>query len=91
MNKLVLVVCGLVLGVSLLNTYLLLQTGARLHSAEEKIEPVAKKLHELQAMLEKLPKPPESGFPPKLPPGKESALDTAPKKLPDLPPLPPKN
>jgi hypothetical protein len=80
MNKFVAVVCLAVLAVSLVNTWLLLQAGAKLQKAAEKLEPVTQEIDKLRGIIDRLPPP--LPVPPK--PGEASA----PKELPEDGPKP---
>lgn len=88
MNKAILAVALIAVGLSGFNTYLLLQVTGAIKNAGKEIAPVAKQLEKLQPVLQKLSEQP-GGNPPVLPKD-EKTVDKAgePKgKLP-LPPGP---
>lgn len=85
MNKVILVVALIAVGLSGFNTYLLLQVTDAIQNAAKDIAPVNKQLEKLQPVLKKLADQPDAS-PAELP--KQPAEDKAgePKVKPPLPP-----
>ena len=86
MNKVILVVALIAVGMSGFNTYLLLQVTGAIQNAGKEIAPVAKQLEKLQPVLQKLADQP-GGNPPALP--KDQKTEEKPGEPKGRPPLPP--